>query len=126
MSDKYTKVLEKIKLLEQRVSKIERLTSTSAGQAIRENKEIKKKWYRPNSTTEKIIFLINEGFFDKPQNLNKIIQQLKKKDIHLKTTELTDPLRRIVRKGLLEKTKDLQDGVNEKGWHYFNCNGNDI
>jgi len=75
-------------------------------------------WYRPGSTIEKIIALIKEGFFNDPKGLKEIISRLKERDFHLKASDLTLPLRKIVRKRLLEKTKKLPDGSVSKKWLY--------
>ncbi len=76
-------------------------------------------WYKKGSTIEKVIGLINEKFFDKNRILNDIVEQLKTKDFHLKPSDLTLPLRKIVRKGLLKRTKDLPDGTKSKQWTYI-------
>jgi len=75
-------------------------------------------WYKPESTIGKIIGLINEGFFINPKGLKEIIDRLKEKDFHLKASDLTLPLRKIVRKKLLEKTKKLPNGKMSKTWLY--------
>ena len=77
-----------------------------------------KNWYRSGSTIDKIMILIEEGFFDKPKNLKEIISKFKTKDYHLKASDLTLPLRKIVRKGLLSKAKTLPDGNISKIWLY--------
>ena len=89
-----------------------------------ENKGISKKvlgtesWYKPGSTIGKIVALIKEGFFKDPKGLKEIISRLKEKDYHLKASDLTLPLRKMVRKGLLRKTKQLPGGVVSKKWLY--------
>ena len=75
-------------------------------------------WYKPGSTIDKLIKLISEGFFDKPKNLTEIISELETKDYHLKASDLTLPLRRVVRKGLLRKTKKIANGIVSKRWLY--------
>lgn len=75
-------------------------------------------WYKPGGTVDKLIKLISEGFFDKPKNLTEIISELETKDYHLKASDLTLPLRRVVRKGLLGKTKKMANGVVSKRWLY--------
>ncbi|MEM3172917.1 MAG: hypothetical protein QXE82_05195 [Candidatus Nitrosotenuis sp.] len=78
-----------------------------------------KNWYRSGSTIEKIITLIEEEFFNQNRTVGDIIKKLKSKDYHFKSPELTLPLRNIVRRGLLEKTKDLPDGTKSKNWTYI-------
>jgi len=97
---------------EQRIAKLE-------GRKIEPKKEVRKEWYRSGSTIEKIIFLINGGFFNKTHSISEIIQELKSKDYHLKATDLTLPLRKIVRKGLLKKTDIFHDGSKSKKWLYI-------
>ena len=60
-----------------------------------------KTWYRSGSTIEKLVILIEEGFFDKPREMGDIISEFKTKDYHLKAPDLTLPLRKIVHKELL-------------------------
>lgn len=76
-------------------------------------------WYKKGSTTEKIIALINEKFFEQNRTVGDIIEKLKSKDYHFKSSELTMSLRIIVRKELLKKTKDLPDGTKSKQWTYI-------
>lgn len=91
--------------------------------ALEGNKEIKlrektKSWFKPGSTIEKIVLLIEGGFFKIPNGISEIIAELKTKDYHLKAADLTLPLRKIVRKGLLERTKKRADGSTSKIWLY--------
>lgn len=73
---------------------------------------------RPGTTAEKIINLLEEGFFDKNRTISDIVNQLKSKDYHYKSTDLTMPLRQIVRKHVLKKTKELSDRKTSKQWTY--------
>ena len=77
-----------------------------------------KTWYRPGSTTEKIVNLIGEGFFNTPRSISEMIAKLKTRDFHLKAPDLTLPLRNVVRRGLLERTKKKSDGSSSKTWLY--------
>ena len=96
------------------------LTKTSSeGRTGKISKSTVKTWYRKGSTIEKIIKLADEGFFDSNRTLMDIIEGLKAKDYHLKQSDLTLPLRKIVRKGLLNKTKDLEDGEKSRQWTYI-------
>lgn len=85
----------------------------------KKSKSVDLTWYKKGSTIEKIIYLIKEGFFDKNRTINDIVNQLKTKDFHLKQSDLTLPLRKIVRKELLKRTKDLPDGAKSKQWTYI-------
>jgi len=80
--------------------------------------EKKNSWYKPGSTIDKIIKLISEGFFKDLKSIKEIISELKEKDFHLKASDLTLPLRKIVREGLLKKTKQLPSGKISKKWLY--------
>ena len=75
-------------------------------------------WYKSGSTIAKVVNLISERFFNKPQTIGDIVSELKAKDFHLKASDLTLPLRKIVRKGLLRKTKKYADGTISKKWLY--------
>jgi hypothetical protein len=78
-----------------------------------------KKGYKKGSTIDRIITLVNEGVFDKPKKITEIIAELKLKDYHLKASDLTLPLRRIVRKNILERTKKYPDNSESKKWMYI-------
>ena len=75
--------------------------------------------FRPGTTADKIINLFEEGFFDRNKTISDIVDQLKSKDYHYKSTDLTLPLRRVVRSGMLKKTKDLSDGSKSSQWTYI-------
>jgi len=77
-----------------------------------------KPWYKPGSTTAKVISLLQNGFFNKPRSINNITSEFKTKDYHLKASDLTLPLRKTVRKGLLKRTKINADGSPSKRWLY--------
>lgn len=91
--------------------------------ALEGKKEIKtvqkvRTWYKSGSTIEKIVLLIEEGFFSTPRTIAQIISEFKTKDYHLRASDLTLPLRKIVRKDLLKKTKKNADGSASKNWLY--------
>jgi hypothetical protein len=88
-----------------------------------EPKSNQKQWYRSGSTIEKIINLIDEGFFNENRTIKDIIIKLKSLDYHFAPKDLTLPLRTLVRKGLLRKTKDLQNGVKSGRWTYVKAHG---
>jgi len=89
------------------------------GKKISDKKGKTKAWYKSGSTTEKIVMLIEQKFFDKPHSISETISELKTKDYHLKASDLTLPLRRVVRKGLLKKTRKRTDGSQSKTWLYI-------
>lgn len=96
------------------------LTKTGSTKKTKlKSKSIDSTWYKKGSTTEKIILLINEKFFVQNRTVGDIIEKLKSKDYHFKSSELTMSLRIIVRKELLKKTKDLPDGTKSKQWTYI-------
>lgn len=72
--------------------------------------------YRKGSTTEKILSL--GDFFNQPRTIKEILDKLKEKDYHFKASDITLPLRNIVRNGSLKKTKTLHDGTRLKKWAY--------
>jgi hypothetical protein len=76
-------------------------------------------WYRSGSTTEKLIKLMEEGFFNENRTIKDIIIKLKSQDYHFEPKDLTMQLRSIVRKELLKKTKELPDGTKLKKWTYI-------
>lgn len=75
--------------------------------------------YKKRSTVEKILSLAEEGFFKQPRGIKEIIGKLKEKDYHFKASDLTLPLRNIVRKGKLKKIKDAVNGQKSKVWKYI-------
>jgi len=74
--------------------------------------------YKKGSTIHKILILKEEGFFDSPKTISEIVAELKSKDYHLRASDLTLPLRRIVRKSILIRTKKNSDGTESKNWMY--------
>lgn len=82
-------------------------------------KKTQKKWYQKGSTTEKLLQLLDEGFFDENRTINDIIKHFKTKDYHFKPGDLTLPLRTIVRREILTKTKELTDGTKSRHWTYI-------
>lgn len=87
--------------------------------APKKQKDKDKHWYKKGSTMHKILVLMEEGFFDNPKTISEIIVELKSKDYHLKAPDLTLPLRRIVRKNMLARTKKNSDGSESKNWMYI-------
>lgn len=81
--------------------------------------EKRSSWYKPGGTIDKIVKLISEGFFNDPKSLKDIIFKLEENDFHLEPSDLTLPLRRVVRKGLLKKIKQLSSGAVSKKWLYI-------
>lgn len=89
------------------------------------NKIIQKKsLIREGSTSDKISELISESFFDTNRTISDIVAELKTHDYHFKSTDLTLPLRTLVRSKILKKTKDLPDKTISKHWTYVRKNGN--
>lgn len=78
-----------------------------------------KAWFRPGGSTEKIIQLIREDFFNTTRSIAEIVVELKTKDYHLKASDLTMALRSIVRHGYLKKTKIHSSGKASKYWLYI-------
>lgn len=65
------------------------------------------------SNAAKLSKLITDGFFDERRTLNDMVSHFKSMDYHFKQSDLTMPLRRLVRKDLLRREK--VDGK----WAYF-------
>ncbi len=109
MSAELNKINEVLKDHERRISRLE---------GTKQNKRVKDEaaWYLPGSTIEKIVVLINEGVFDNPKSIKQITSEFENKDYHLKASDLTLPLRKIVRKELLRRTKVKEDGLASKIW----------
>ena len=85
-----------------------------------ENNVAIKAWFKKNSTVSKILELVNEGFFDNKRAIGDIIVQLQNKDYHYSSSDLTLPLRKIVRHGTLTKIKNKDEVKKGKGtWMYI-------
>jgi hypothetical protein len=97
----------------------ERRITALESKEISQEETQKLDWYRPGSTTDKVVMLVHSGFFKTAQSLSDILNELQRRDYHLQASDLTLPIRRIVRKGLLKKTKELPDGSRIKKWHYI-------
>jgi hypothetical protein len=64
-----------------------------------------KAWYKPEGTVAKLVGLRSEKFFDEPKTLNDVATKFKAKDYHFKLSDLTLPIRQLVRHGLLRREK---------------------
>ena len=106
-----SKIVEMLQNHERRIAKLE-------GKKIVMAEQKTKTWYKPGSTIEKVIFLVKERFFKTPRAISEIISELKTKDYHLKASDLTLPLRKVVRKGILKRIKRNADGSPSKHWFY--------
>jgi hypothetical protein len=98
---------ERIKTLEELLSsktriKGNRATEHERGQ-IREARADSKLWYKPDSTVAKLIGLVSDGFFDEPKTLSEVTVQFAAKDYHYKLSDLTLPVRQLVRRGVLRR-----------------------
>lgn len=106
-----SKILRILENHEQRIRSLEGKKETRSKGKV-------KLWYKQGSTIEKIVSLIEGRFFNTTHGINEIITELKTRDYHLKPADLTLPLRKIVRKGLLMRTKKRTDGSTSKTWLY--------
>lgn len=109
---------ERLKKIENLLAEHENRLSILEGARSVPNQPGHKKWYRTGSTVEKIIKLLDSGFFNQPRTIADIISELRTKDFHFEAADLTLPLRNIVRKGLLNKTKKKTDGTVSSKWMY--------
>lgn len=79
----------------------------------------RKNWYEVGSTIHKIVKLVEEGFFNTNRSLSDIIEKFQTMDYTFKGPDLTLPLRKVVRQGLLIRTKDLSGGKKSKNWTWI-------
>lgn len=86
-------------------------------------KSEKKFLIKTGSTTDKISTLIDAEFFDTNRTISDIVNELKSHDFHFKSTDLTLPLRNLVRNNMLKKTKELPNNRLSKYWTYVSRNG---
>lgn len=95
------------------------LSAEKQGKAqLNQNLQTRKKtWYKKGSTTEKIINLIEDGKFDEPMAIHDIIKALQTKDYHMKASDLTPGLRRLVRRNILKRSQPHVDPKPYK-WRY--------
>jgi len=82
-------------------------------------KKESKEWYKIGSTIHKILILNEASFFNNPKTISEMIKEFKSKDYHLKASDLTLPLRKIVRKDILRKTKNKGNDAESKNWMYI-------
>jgi hypothetical protein len=82
------------------------------------SKTTQKGTIKSGSTSEKIVELIDENFFNTNKTITEIVNELKTKDYHFSSSDLTMPLRSLVRNGKLKKTKELPDNTKSKLWTY--------
>ena len=104
-------ILATLQSLDKRISLLE-------GKHGATSKASSRQWYKSGSTIDKVITLVNEKFFDQTKSIGEITEELKTKDFHLSASDLTLPLRKIVRKGILRKTKTRTDGSASNKWLY--------
>lgn len=111
MTENLRKIYQILKDHERRLAALEgkKITKGKTGAVV---------WYKSGSTIEKIIMLLEEGYFNEPKSISEIISELEKKDYHFESSDLTLPIRKIVRKGLLKKTRERSDGTLSKNWLY--------
>jgi len=107
-----------LKIILKTLQKFEERISSLEGKKVNIPKEKTKSWYKTGITIEKVISLLGEKYFDKTKSIGEIAAELKTKDFHLSASDLTLPLRKIVRKGILKKTKTRTDGSVSNKWLY--------
>jgi|SRR3989344_646073 len=113
------KIEEIMKILDEHERRLALLEGKKIAKAEKTGEGKTKISYKKGGTTEKIISLNDENFFHQPRTINQIIDKLKEKDYHFKASDITLPLRNIVRNGVLRKTKLLDDGTKSKKWVYL-------
>ncbi len=77
------------------------------------------KSHRKKTTSDKITDLIDSGYLDTTRTISDIVMELKTHDYHFKSSDLTWPLRTLVRQGYLRKTKNLPNSEESKHWMYI-------
>ena len=91
---------------EKRIDALEaKLNGTELKSANAKVKVENKVWYKPNSTVGRLMGLFSEGFFDTSKTLTEVSTQFKARDYHYELSDLTLPVRQLVRHGLLRREK---------------------
>ena len=73
---------------------------------------------KKKTTRDKIIELIDEGYFDTNKTISDIATGLMTHDYHFKSSSLTLPLRGLVREKILKRMKGMPDGTKSRYWTY--------
>lgn len=89
-------------------------SSTSTHEESAKSSGLKK-----GSVADNLNQLIEDEYFDQNRTIRDMIDELKSKDIHYEPSDLTRPLRTLVRSGRLKKTKNLPDGTKSGRWTYI-------
>ena len=53
------------------------LSHTKNGSKLQKSKKTEHNWYSPGTTVEKIVNLVQDGFFDKNRTISDIVEELK-------------------------------------------------
>ena len=83
------------------------------------DRDIEKQTKHKKTTADLLLDLKKRDFFNEPRAGVQIIEELKSMDLHFKLADLTFPLRKLVRRGELKRTKDLPGGGKSKLWMWF-------
>ena len=97
--------------IRQRFEEIEKRMDKLEGKLVQEGKKSgegkpdSKLWYKPAGTVAKLVGLVGEGFFSEPKTLSEVSVAFAAKDYHYKLSDLTLPVRQLVRHGVLRREK---------------------
>ena len=83
------------------------------------DRDIEKQTKHKKTTADLLLDLKKRDFFNEPRAGVQIIEELKSMDLHFKIGDLTFPLRKLIRRGELKRTKDLPGGGKSKLWMWF-------
>ncbi len=95
------------------------LRKSKKGSASTHRESTKSSGFKKGSVADNLNQLIESGYFDQNRTIRDMIDELKSKDVHYEPSDLTRPLRTLVRSGRLKKTKNLPDGTKSKKWTYI-------
>ncbi len=98
-------LIKKVQDHERRISALENNRVEAAPKGRAPSATENKSWYKKDSTTAKLIGLLNEGFFDTHRTLGDQVKQFATKDYHFKAADLTLPIRQLVRRNMLKREK---------------------
>lgn len=82
----------------------------------KEQKIVKSRKWKKRGITDRLDKLIKEGFFDQPKSINDIKNRFHKSGLIVKSTDLSAPLLKLIKKDILDRDKKI---VNKKElWFY--------
>jgi hypothetical protein len=70
----------------------------------------------PNSTTDRLVLLKDEGFFEEQRSIGEVRDKLASRGWHYPMTSLSGPLQKLVQRGVLRRMKVKESGKDV--WKY--------